>query len=126
MQVAPAELEGLLLSHPDVEDVRSINSRCVRYLHSEQACVVGVKHEMDGEQPKAYIVLSKAARSKVGSDSSKSKAKATEIADFVKVKTIRYKHLTAGVEFIDAVPKNPSGKLLRRILRDKANGKAKL
>ena len=81
---------------------------------------------MDGEQPKAYIVLSQAARSKVGSDSSKSKAKATEIADFVKVKTIRYKHLTAGVEFIDAVPKNPSGKLLRRILRDKANGKAKL
>lgn len=62
---------------------------------------------MDGEQPKAYIVLSQAAQSKIGSDLSKSKAKGTEIADFVKAKTIRYKHLTAGVEFIDAIPKNP-------------------
>lgn len=42
-----------------------------------------------------------------------------------------YKHLAGGVEFIDVIPKNPSGKLLRRVLRDraqemKATPKAKL
>ena len=33
---------------------------------------------------------------------------------------VKYKHLQGGVEFIEAIPKNPSGKLLRRFLRDKA------
>jgi 4-coumarate--CoA ligase len=33
---------------------------------------------------------------------------------------VPYKHLAGGVEFLDAIPKNPSGKLLRRLLRDKA------
>jgi 4-coumarate--CoA ligase len=33
---------------------------------------------------------------------------------------VAYKHLAGGIEFIDAIPKNPSGKLLRRLLRDKA------
>ena len=32
---------------------------------------------------------------------------------------VKYKHL-CGVEFVDAIPKNPSGKLLRRFLRDRA------
>ena len=31
-----------------------------------------------------------------------------------------YKHLVGGIAFIDVIPKNPSGKLLRRLLRDKA------
>ncbi len=35
---------------------------------------------------------------------------------------VPYKRLAGGVEFIDAIPKNPSGKLLRRVLRDKAMG----
>ncbi len=43
---------------------------------------------------------------------------------------MKYKWLAGGVEFIDVIPKNPSGKLLRRILRDKARAdravKAKL
>jgi 4-coumarate--CoA ligase len=33
---------------------------------------------------------------------------------------VQYKWLKGGVEFIDAIPKNPSGKLLRRVLREKA------
>ena len=33
---------------------------------------------------------------------------------------VAYKHLAGGVEFLDAIPKNPSGKLLRRVLRDRA------
>ena len=50
---------------------------------------------------------------------------------FVADNKVAYKHLVGGVEFIDAIPKNPSGKLLRRVLRDraremKASPKAKL
>jgi 4-coumarate--CoA ligase len=36
-----------------------------------------------------------------------------------------YKWLAGGIEFVDAIPKNPSGKILRRILRDKAKTLAK-
>lgn len=35
---------------------------------------------------------------------------------------MKYKHLAGGVEFIDVIPRNPSGKLLRRFLRDQAKG----
>jgi acyl-coenzyme A synthetase/AMP-(fatty) acid ligase len=52
-QVAPAELEGHLLLHPDVVD----------------ACVVGVPHEYSGEVPKAYVVLDRRALDRIGSDS---------------------------------------------------------
>ena len=48
-QVAPAELEGLLLDHPDVDD----------------ACVVGVPDEYSGELPLAFIVLSPKAAERV-------------------------------------------------------------
>ena len=37
-----------------------------------------------------------------------------------------YKHLAGGIEFVDAIPKNPSGKLLRRFLRDRAREMQKL
>lgn len=42
------------------------------------------------------------------------------LAQHVADHKIYYKRLTGGVEFVDAIPKNPSGKLLRRVLRDKA------
>lgn len=50
---------------------------------------------------------------------------------FVADNKVAYKQLAGGVAFVDAIPKNPSGKLLRRVLRDrareiKANSKAKL
>lgn len=48
-QVAPAELEGHLLMHPDVVD----------------ACVVGIPDEYSGELPMAYIVLSEVARKRI-------------------------------------------------------------
>lgn len=38
---------------------------------------------------------------------------------------INYKHLKGGVEIIEVIPKNPSGKLLRRVLRDEAKAVAK-
>lgn len=46
---------------------------------------------------------------------------------FVADNKVAYKHLAGGVEFVDVIPKNPSGKLLRRVLRDRAlEMKAKL
>ncbi|KAI1325122.1 AMP-binding enzyme [Xylariaceae sp. FL0255] len=89
-QVAPAELEAVLLDNPAVND----------------AAVVGVT--IDGEEvPRAYIV-----RNPQSKDSEK------DIANWMAKRVIHYKRLKGGVKFIDAVPKNPSGKILRRDLRN--------
>ncbi|KAK4449154.1 hypothetical protein QBC34DRAFT_99301 [Podospora aff. communis PSN243] len=91
-QVAPAELEALLLDNPDIVDV----------------AVVGVTID-GGELPRAYVVKNPA-----------SKATEEDIAKWMEGKVARYKQLKGGVVFIDAVPKNPSGKILRAQLRERA------
>ncbi|KAI6115792.1 hypothetical protein EDD16DRAFT_1828046 [Pisolithus croceorrhizus] len=101
-QVAPAELEGCILGHPDVEDT----------------CVVGIPDEYSGELPVAFVVLHQEAGKRaqdpgVGHEIKRSIAK--HVADH----KVAYKRL-AGVEFVASIPKNPSGKLLRRVLRDRA------
>jgi len=107
-QVAPAELEGHLLSHPDVADT----------------CVVGVPDEYSGEVPLAFVVLSvDAAKRAWASEAAAAKIKAS-ISKHVADHKTAYKRLAGGVEFVDAIPKNPSGKLLRRVLREKALKKA--
>ncbi|KAL2179315.1 uncharacterized protein P884DRAFT_195820 [Thermothelomyces heterothallicus CBS 202.75] len=91
-QVAPAELEGILLDNPDVAD----------------AAVVGVT--IDGEEvPRAYVVRSPG-----------SAATEQEVARWMEGKVVRYKQLKGGVVFMDAIPKNPSGKILRKQLRERA------
>jgi 4-coumarate--CoA ligase len=92
--VAPAELEDLLLGHPSVEDV----------------AVLSVKDDWSGELPKAYVVL------KPGIE--ESAAIGRDIIAYVKEKKVRHKWVKE-VEFIGEIPKSPSGKILRRILRDK-------
>ncbi|KAF2027897.1 CoA ligase-like protein [Setomelanomma holmii] len=92
--VAPAELEDLLLGHPHVDDV----------------AVMSVKDDYSGELPKAYINL------KPGVEESTAIGK--EIIAYVKEKKVRYKWVKE-VEFINEIPKSPSGKILRRVLRDK-------
>jgi 4-coumarate--CoA ligase len=84
----------LLLGHPKVEDV----------------AVMSVKDDYSGELPKAYVVL------KPGTEESTAIGK--EIIEYVKEKKVRYKWVKE-VEFISEIPKSPSGKILRRILRDK-------
>jgi acyl-CoA synthetase (AMP-forming)/AMP-acid ligase II len=48
---------------------------------------------------------------------------ARDIAKFVEEKKARHKWLKGGVEFVDVVPKSPSGKILRRLLRDQEKAK---
>lgn len=92
--VAPAELEDLLLGHPKVSDV----------------AVLGINDEYSGEVPKAYIVPQRGE--KTGHDLG------MELIAYVKEKKVRYKAVKE-VEFIDEIPKSASGKILRRVLRDK-------
>jgi 4-coumarate--CoA ligase len=94
LQVPPAELEDLLLGHPEVED----------------CAVLGIQDEYSGEKPKAYIVL------KAGVPESNEVGK--RLLQFVKERKVRYKWVKE-IEFTDAVPKSPTGKLLRRILKVK-------
>ncbi|KAG2065599.1 acetyl-CoA synthetase-like protein [Suillus decipiens] len=103
-QVAPAELEGCILDHSDVADT----------------CVVPIPDDYSGEVPLAFVVLRAPAADRVGKDSRKAKQIKASIMKHVADNKVAYKHLAGGVEFIDVIPKNPSGKLLRRVLRDRA------
>ncbi|KAK6509514.1 hypothetical protein TWF481_004254 [Arthrobotrys musiformis] len=91
-QVAPAELEAVLLEHPDVAD----------------AGVIGIKWA-DNERPRAYIVRN--AGSKVTSE---------DIKKYMSKVCSSYKQLTGGIVWVDEIPKNPSGKILRKVLRERA------
>lgn len=91
-QVAPAELEALLLTHPAVAD----------------AAVIGIPDEEAGEIPRAFLVL------KPGQE-----VTAEEITAFTKDKVATYK-VIHDVVFTDAIPKSASGKILRRLLRDQS------
>src|SRR3954449_5974106 len=91
-QVAPAELESLLLTHPAVAD----------------AAVIGVADEAAGEIPVGYVVL------KPGEQASPD-----EIQAFVADQVASFKQLRR-LTVVDAIPKSASGKILRRALRDQA------
>ncbi|KAL1887869.1 hypothetical protein Sste5346_009927 [Sporothrix stenoceras] len=102
-QVAPAELEAHLLTHPAVSDT----------------AVIQVPDDNAGEVPKAFVVRSPAYTSKPEAEV------AREIAKHVEEHKAPYKWLKGGVEFIDIIPKSPSGKILRRLLRDQEKAKAR-
>lgn len=99
--MAPAEIEATLLTHPAIKD----------------AGVVGVPHGEVGELPLAFVVKQ-----------SGKKLTEEEVHQFIAGKLSSQKHLRGGVVFLDAIPKNPSGKILRRELRKLVNKfvKAKL
>lgn len=94
MQVAPAELEAHLLTHPAVAD----------------CAVIAIPDDAAGEVPKAIVVKSPSA----GPDD----AAIQGIKKHVEDHKARHKWLKGGVKFVDAIPKSPSGKILRRLLRD--------
>jgi 4-coumarate--CoA ligase len=104
-QVAPAELEGCILDHRDVADT----------------CVVPILDDYSGEVPLAFVVLrAPAAELRFAIPYQSDGSQADVIIQHVADNKVAYKHLAGGVEFIDVIPKNPSGKLLRRVLRDQA------
>ena len=95
-QVPPAELEGILLEHPAVAD----------------AAVIGKEDPEHGEIPKAFVVKKQDAN-----------VTADELMEYVGARVATFKRVRE-VEFVDSVPKNPSGKLLRRVLVEQERAKS--
>nr|ASU87409.1 4-coumarate-CoA ligase [Camellia sinensis] len=88
-QVAPAELEALLLNHPTISD----------------AAVVPMKDESAGEVPVAFVVRTNGFE-----------VTENEIKKYISEQVVFYKKINR-VYFVDAIPKAPSGKILRKDLR---------
>lgn len=101
-QVAPPELEGVLLSHPSIVD----------------AAVIGVADPVrEGDElPRAFIVR------RPGGDG----PTAEEVHAYMRERLASYKMLEGGIKWVEAIPKNASGKILKRILREEAKKESKV
>jgi 4-coumarate--CoA ligase len=99
-QVAPAELEGVIIECPGVADV----------------AVLGV---LVGEEelPRAFVVREQGVSLKEG-----------DVKVWVEGRLAKYKRLDGGVRFVESIPRSPSGKILKRVLREqeKNGGRARL
>jgi 4-coumarate--CoA ligase len=87
-QVAPAELEALLLTHPAITD----------------AAVIGIHDPEAGEVPMAFVTATQPLT-------------LAQVSDFIEPQIAHYKRLHR-LELVDEIPKSASGKILRRLLRD--------
>ncbi|KAL9617370.1 MAG: hypothetical protein Q9160_007818 [Pyrenula sp. 1 TL-2023] len=93
-QVSPSELEVILIAHPGVADV----------------AVKGIEIKGKEEVPRAYVVPA---------DTEDGKAlKEEDVKRFLAEKVVGFKKLAGGVKFIEKIPRNPTGKILRRLLKD--------
>lgn len=104
-QISPTELEEIIGRHPMVKD----------------SGVTSIWDDMEGtEIPLAFVVPNDLVlsidRQKI----------ASEVQELVAREVAGYKKLRGGVRFIDQLPRNPTGKMLRRELREKAASKAHL
>lgn len=95
-QVPPAELEAILLTYPGVLD----------------AAVIGIPDEKSGELPMAFVVKENNAN-----------ICEKDLIQYVNERVSNPKRLRGGIRFVDNIPKTPSGKILRRILRDRLKSK---
>lgn len=98
-QVAPAELEGVLLDHPDIVD----------------AAVIGVpdpaNKDQSSELPRAYVVIRPGRLGQVSTEA---------IHAHIQERLASYKMIAGGIVFANEIPKNASGKILKRVLRERA------
>lgn len=94
-QVAPPELEAVLLNHPDIID----------------CAVIGIKgpSDLNTELPRAYVVKSLGAT-----------ITEVDVKNIISERLATYKQLTGGVRFVDEIPKSASGKILKKDLRAEA------
>lgn len=95
-QVAPAELEAVLLDHADVAD----------------CAVVGLAVGDDGEErPRAYIALQKNA-------SSRKEEAIRAIEKYFTEKVARHKRITGGINVVETIPRLLSGKIQRKVVKE--------
>ncbi|KAL4894993.1 AMP-binding enzyme [Aspergillus ambiguus] len=95
-QVAPPELEAVLLAHPQIID----------------AAVIGLHGVLpDSELPRAFVVR----RPGTGDGLTEK-----DVQAYMAERLAKYKALTGGVKFVPAIPKNASGKILKRVLREES------
>ena len=92
LQVAPAEIEAVLLEHTHIAD----------------AAVVGITLHNE-EWPRAYVAIQ---------DHAKGKITPQEIQEWIKPRVAKHKWLVGGVTFVDEVPKLASGKIQRKVMRE--------
>ncbi|KAH7378246.1 hypothetical protein BKA66DRAFT_571676 [Pyrenochaeta sp. MPI-SDFR-AT-0127] len=98
-QVPPAELEGKLMDNELVDDV----------------AVIGVNDDQQHtEVPRAYVVASRSKGTSAG------EADAKNIIEWMESKVANHKRLRGGIVFIDEIPKSASGKILRRMLKERS------
>jgi acyl-CoA synthetase (AMP-forming)/AMP-acid ligase II len=90
-QVSPSELESIVLQIPGVTDV----------------AVVGIPDTLAGEVPRAFVVRHPDSQNLTEAD----------VQEYVEPKVASYKKLAGGVKFIDVIPRNPAGKVLRQELK---------
>ncbi|XP_044743686.1 4-coumarate--CoA ligase-like [Chrysoperla carnea] len=91
-QVSPSELEALMLELPGVADV----------------AVVGIPDELAGELPRAFVVRRPGVNPPLTEK---------DIIDYVHPKVVNYKRIKGGIHFIDAIPRNAAGKIIRNELK---------
>ena len=93
-QVSPSELEGVLLTHPDIIE----------------AAIIGIPSPRgDDEVPRAYVVVRNESRGKLDE---------ATVRNYMGERLARYKNCDGRIVFADEIPKTTSGKNLKRVLQE--------
>lgn len=110
-QVAPIEIEAVLMSHPDILDaaiigipVPALKKPLGQELSSEELAAQAL-----GERVRAYVMVRPGRENEVT---------AKDVIEYAAARLAGYKRITGGVAFVKEIPKNAYGKILRRVLRE--------